>query len=100
MDHVNVTDFAEAAPRPRAFTVLIPRALQPIVNALPTEVRQQVLSELFRVAALTTQQRAGNVRGYTYALRMEVAGCAVCVEMDDARSRLMLTGLLFKRQDA
>lgn len=100
MDHVNAMDFTEAAPRPRAFTVLIPRALQPTVNALPTDVRQRVLAELFRVAALTTQQRAGNARGYTYALRMDVAGCGVSVEMDDERSRLMLTGLLFKRQDA
>ncbi|WP_224240527.1 HIT family protein [Hyalangium gracile] len=97
MDHVNATDFAEVAPRPRAFTVLIPRALQPTVNSLPTEVRQQVLAELFRVAALTTQERAGNTHGYTYALRMEVAGCAVSVEMDDPRSRLMLTGLVWKR---
>jgi hypothetical protein len=100
MDHVHETDFAEPAPKPRAFTVLIPRALQPTVNALPAEVRHQVLAELFRVAALTTQQRAGYVHSYTYALRLDVAGCAVSVEMDDPRSRLMLTGLSFKRQDA
>lgn|GEM_PF-1901520 len=94
MDHVNSLDVADAAlPRPQAFTVLIPRGLQPIVNALPAEVRQQVLAELFRLASLTTQERAGRTRGYTYALRMEVAGCAVSVEMDDPRSRLMLTGL-------
>jgi hypothetical protein len=67
------------------------------MNALPAEVRQEVLAELFRVAALTTQERAGQIDGYTYALRMEVAGCEVSVEMDDARSRLMLTGLIWKR---
>lgn len=100
MEHANVTDFTEAAPKPRAFTVLIPRALQPTMNALPTNVRQQVLAELFRVAALTAQERAGQLNGYTYAMRMEVAGCTVSVEMDDPHSRLMLTGLLWKRQDA
>jgi hypothetical protein len=100
MEHVNATDYTEASPRPRAFTVLIPRALQPAMNTLPTDVRQQVLAELFRVAALTAQERAGQIHGYTYAMRMEVAGCAVSVEMDDPHSRLMLTGLLWKRQDA
>lgn len=90
----------EVVPRPRAFTVLIPRSLRPMVDALPSEVRQQVLAELFRVAALTTQERMGNTHGYTYALRMEVAGCEVSVEMDDPRARLMLTGLYWKRPHA
>jgi len=97
MDQVNSIDVAEALQQPRAFTVLIPRALQPTVNALPAEVRQRVLAELFRVASLTTQERAGQAHGYTYALRMEVADCAVTVEMDDQRSRLMLTGLTWQR---
>lgn len=100
MDQASLVDAAEAAPKAQAFTVLIPRALQPTVNALPAEVRQRVLAELFRVAALTTQEREGRTRGYTYALRMEVAGCMVSVEMDDPRSRLMLTGLIWQRQHA
>ncbi|MBN1208488.1 MAG: hypothetical protein JXB05_26745 [Myxococcaceae bacterium] len=97
MDPVSSVDSMGVARPPRAFTVLIPRALQPTVDALPTEVRQRLLAELFRVAALTTQERTGQVHGYTYALRMEVAGCAVSVEMDDPRSRLMLTGLSWRR---
>jgi hypothetical protein len=98
MDQAQFVDAAESAPKARAFTVLIPRALQPTVNALPAEVRQRVLAELFRIAALTTQEREGQTHGYTYALRMEVAGCTVSVEMDDPRSRLMLTGLIWQRQ--
>jgi hypothetical protein len=97
MDHIDFIDFKEATPQPRAFSVRIPRTLQDTMNALPAEVRQEVLAELFRVAALTTQERAGRINGYTYALRMEVAGCEVSVEMDDPRSRLMLTGLIWKR---
>jgi hypothetical protein len=101
MDHVNSFDGTEGAlPEQRAFTVLIPRALQPTVNALPAEVRQRVLAELFRVASRTTRERSGRVEGYTYALRMEVAGCALSVEMDDARSRLVLTGLNWQRPHA
>jgi hypothetical protein len=100
MDYAHLTDVTEAAPKSRAFTVLIPRALQPTVNELPTEVRRRVLAELFRVAALTTQERSGSVKGYTYALRMEVAGCTLSVEMDDPRSRLMLTGLTWQRPHA
>lgn len=97
MDHVESSDIAQGLEQPRAFTVLIPRALQPTVNALPSEVRQRVLAELFRVASQTTQERAGRAHGYTYALRMEIADCAVTVEMDDPRSRLMLTGLTWQR---
>lgn len=100
MDQAQFFDAAESAPKPRAFTVLIPRALQPTVNALPAEIRQRVLAELFHVAALTTQEREGQTRGYTYASRLEVAGCAVSVEMDDPRSRLMLTGLTWQRPHA
>jgi hypothetical protein len=96
MDHVNASDAAEALQQPRAFTVLIPRALQPTVNALPAEVRQRVLAELFRVASLTTEERAGQTHGYTYAMRLEVANCTVTVEMDDPRSRLLLTGLTWR----
>ncbi|MFL5347562.1 MAG: hypothetical protein ACJ8AT_22480 [Hyalangium sp.] len=70
------------------------------MNTLPAYVRQQVLAELFRVAALTGQERAGQTHGYTYAMCLEVAGCTVSVEMDDPHSRLMLTGLNWKRQDA
>ncbi len=100
MDQAQYFDSTESAPKARAFTVLIPRALQPTVNALPAEVRQRVLAELFRVAALTTQEREGHTHGYTYALRLEVAGCAVSVEMDDPRSRLLLTGLTWQRPHA
>jgi hypothetical protein len=100
MDQVQSLDAVESAPKAQAFTVLIPRSLQPTVNALPAEVRQRVLAELFRVAAQTTQEREGRTRGYTYALRMEVAGCTVSVEMDDPRSRLLLTGLVWQRQHA
>ncbi|MDY7233175.1 hypothetical protein [Hyalangium rubrum] len=85
------------SPRPQAFTVLIPRALQPAMNALPTEVRQRVLAELFHLAARTTQERAGEASSFTYALRLEVSDCVVSVEMDDPRSRLMLTGLAWNR---
>jgi hypothetical protein len=100
MDQAQFFDATESTPKARAFTVLIPRSLQPKVNSLPAEVRQRVLAELFRVAALTTQEREGRTRGYTYALRLEVAGCAVSVEMDDPRSRLMLTGLIWQQQHA
>ncbi|KFE68523.1 hypothetical protein [Hyalangium minutum] len=96
MDHVEPSDVAQSYEQPRAFTVLIPRALQPTVNALPSEVRQRVLAELFRLASQTTQERAGQSHGFTYAMRMEIADCAVTVEMDDPRSRLMLTGLTWQ----
>jgi predicted lipid carrier protein YhbT len=85
------------APRTQAFTVLIPRALQPTVNALPAEVRQRVLAELFSLASRTSQERAGEASSFTYALRLEVADCVVSVEMDDPRSRLMLTGLSWSK---
>jgi hypothetical protein len=100
MDQTNAMDSDQVLPRPQSFTVIIPRSLQPVMSSLPSEVRQQVLSELFRVAALTTQERAGQLRGYTYATRLEVAGCTACVEMDDERSRLMLTGLVWNEHDA
>jgi hypothetical protein len=93
MDSLNPVDSVGHAPRPQAFTVLIPRALQPTVDALSGEVRQRVLAELFRLAAHTSRERAGIAKSFTYARQLEVAGCMVCVEMDDSRSRLMLTGL-------
>lgn len=97
MDSFPSTPSLEPAARPQAFTVLIPRSLQPTVNALPAEVRQRVLAELFRLASLTTQERSGEAHSFTYALRLEVAGCVLSVEMDDPRSRLMLTALTWHR---
>lgn len=97
MDHVDSVGSAGFAPQLQSFTVLIPRALQRSVDRLPSEVRQQVMTELYRVASDTGRERAGVSPSYTYALRMEVAGCVVSVEMDDARSRLMLTGLSWQR---
>jgi predicted lipid carrier protein YhbT len=95
VDSVNTVRFNPS--RAQAFTVLIPRALQPTVNALPTEVRQRVLAELFSLASRTSQERAGEANSFTYAMRLEVADCVVSVEMDDPRSRLMLTGLSWNR---
>ncbi|HEX8706034.1 MAG TPA: hypothetical protein VF815_44775 [Myxococcaceae bacterium] len=102
MDSVDTVNSVRFPPqRTQAFTVLIPRALQPTVNALPAEVRQRVLAELFSLASRTSQERAGEASSFTYALRLEVANCVVSVEMDDPRSRLMLTGLSWSRpQDA
>jgi hypothetical protein len=93
MDSLDSVDSVGLDARPQAFTVLIPRALQPTVDALSSEVRQRVLAELFRLAAHTSRERAGVTKSFTYALRLEVSGCMVSVEMDDSRSRLMLTGL-------
>jgi hypothetical protein len=98
MDSVDSINSVRFTPqRNHAFTVLIPRALQPTVNSLPAEVRQRVLAELFSLASRTSQERAGEAASFTYALRLEVANCVVSVEMDDPRSRLMLTGISWSK---
>jgi hypothetical protein len=85
----------------QAFTVLIPRPLQPSVERLPTQVRQALLAELFRMASLAHEQRGALPPLAPYTLKLEVAGCAASVELDTSRSRLTLVGVQCQpRQDA
>ncbi|SEU31447.1 hypothetical protein [Stigmatella erecta] len=98
MDSVDSIDSLGFEPRPRAFTVLIPRALQPFVDRLPPETRQYVMAELFRLAAQSSCRISGDNGSFTSALNLEVADCLVRVEMDVARSRLMLTQLVWQKK--
>ncbi|NVJ25445.1 MULTISPECIES: hypothetical protein [Myxococcus] len=78
----------------QAFTVLIPRGLQGSVDGLPQDVRQALLSELFRMASLAHQERSLLLpMSEPYALNLDLDGCHVTVEMDPSRSRLTLAGL-------
>jgi hypothetical protein len=81
----------------QAFTVLIPRGLQATVDGLPPEARQELLAELFRMAALAHQERNLLPSSAPYTLRLDLAGCQVSVELDPARSRLTLAGLVRAR---
>lgn len=82
-----------AAPSFQAFTVLIPRPLRPTVEGLPPPVRQALLAELFRLAALAREQRGLLPNPGPHTLRVEVAGCTAHVELDAGRSRVTLVGL-------
>lgn len=84
---------AGSAPSSQAFTVLIPRPLQSSVEGLPTQVRQALLAELFRMASLAHQQRDALPTVGPYTLPLEVAGCAARVELDASRARLTLVGV-------
>ncbi len=84
---------AGSAPSTQAFTVLIPRSLQPSVEGLPTEVRQALLAELFRMASLAHEHRGTLPPLGPYTLKLEVRGCGASVEMDTARSRVTLVGV-------
>lgn len=86
-------DSAGTSQSSQAFTVLIPRGLQATVDGLPAEARQELLAELFRMAALAHQERNLLPSAAPYTLRMDVAGCQVSVELDPSRSRLTLAGL-------
>jgi len=77
----------------QAFTVLIPRGLQGSVDGLPQDVRQALLSELFRMASLAHQERSLLQASSPYALNLDLDGCHAIVEMDPSRSRLTLAGL-------
>ncbi|NVI99405.1 hypothetical protein HV824_14920 [Myxococcus sp. AM009] len=77
-----------------AFTVLIPRGLQATVEGLAAETRQELLAELFRLAALARQEESHLPPEFPYTLRLDVAGCQVSVELDPSRARLTLVGLL------
>lgn len=77
----------------QAFTVLIPRGLQAMVDGLPPDARQELLAELFRMASLAHQERGLLPSVAPYTLRLELAGCQVSVELDPSRSRLTLSGL-------
>ncbi|MBZ4417618.1 hypothetical protein [Myxococcus sp. RHSTA-1-4] len=77
----------------QAFTVLIPRGLQATVDGLSPDARQELLAELFRMAALAHQERGQLPSAAPYTLRLELAGCQVSVELDPSRSRLTLAGL-------
>lgn len=81
------------APSSQAFTVLIPRPLQPTVEGLSTEVRQALMAELFRMASRSGEQRGPLRTVGTYTLKVEVAGCGARVELDASRSRLTLVGV-------
>jgi hypothetical protein len=86
------------APRPsQAFTVLIPRGLQATVDGLSAEIRQAVLAEVFRMASLAWQERGLLPASAPYTLKLDVADCQVSVELDPARTRLSLTGLIRSR---
>ena len=78
----------------QAFTVLIPRGLQATVDGLSAEGRQELLAELFRMAALAHQERGLLPSSAPYTLHLDLAGCHVRVELDPARSRLTLSGLV------
>ncbi|MCP3137073.1 hypothetical protein [Pyxidicoccus xibeiensis] len=84
---------AGASQSSQAFTVLIPRGLQATVDGLQAEARQELLAELFRMAALAHQERSLLPASAPYTLRLDLAGCQVSVELDPARSRLTLSGL-------
>jgi hypothetical protein len=84
---------AGASQSSHAFTVLIPRGLQASVDGLPAQSRQELLAELFRMAALAHQERGLLPSTSPYTLRLELAGCQVSVELDPTRSRLTLSGL-------
>ncbi len=90
-------DSAGAAQSSQAFTVLIPRGLQATVDGLPAEARQELLAELFRMAALAQQERSLLPSASPYTLRLDLAGCQVSVELDPTRSRLTLAGLVRAR---
>jgi hypothetical protein len=77
----------------QAFTVLIPRGLQAAVDGLNPQSRQELLAELFRMAALAHQERNLLPSSAPYTLRVDLAGCHVSVELDPSRSRLTLSGL-------
>lgn len=74
--------------------MLIPRGLQAAVEGLAAETRQELLAELFRLAALARQEESQLSPEFPYTLRLDVAGCQVSVELDPSRSRLTLVGLL------
>ena len=74
--------------------MLIPRGLQAAVEGLPTENRQELLAELFRLAALARQEQGQLPLEGPYMLRLDVASCQVSVELDASRSRLTLVGLI------
>lgn len=84
---------ATGAPSSQAFTVLIPRGLQGTVDGMPPELRQALLSELFRMASLAHQERSLLPASLPYALHLDLEGCHVTVELDPSRSRLTLSGL-------
>ena len=90
---MNSAETAGIAQSSQAFTVLIPRGLQGTVDALPPGARQELLAELFRMAALAHQERGLLPSSAPYTLRLELAGCQVSVELDPSRSRLTLSGL-------
>jgi hypothetical protein len=84
----------------QAFTVLIPRGLQAVVDGLPSGARQELLAELFRMASLAHQERGLLPSMAPYTLRLELADCQVSVELDPSRSRLTLSGLQRARAQA
>lgn len=88
---------AGTAQSSQAFTVLIPRGLQATVDGLMAEARQELLAELFRMAALAHQERGLLSSSAPYTLQLDLAGCHVSVELDPARSRLTLAGLVRAR---
>jgi hypothetical protein len=90
-------DSAGTSQSSQAFTVLIPRGLQATVDGLPSDARQELLAELFRMAALAHQERNLLPSSAPYTLRLDLAGCHVSVELDPARSRLTLAGLVRAR---
>lgn len=90
---MNSAGTASISQSSQAFTVLIPRGLQGTVDGLPPDARQELLAELFRMAALAHQERGLLPSTSPYTLRLELAGCQVSVELDPSRSRLTLSGL-------
>jgi len=94
---MNSAETAGVSQSSQAFTVLIPRGLQGTLDGLPPQARQELLAELFRMAALAHQERGLLPASSPYTLRLELSGYQVNVELDPSRSRLTLAGLLRAR---
>jgi hypothetical protein len=94
---MNSAETAGVSQSSQAFTVLIPRGLQGTLDGLPPQARQELLAELFRMAALAHQERGLLPSSAPYTLRLELSGYQVNVELDPSRSRLTLAGLLRAR---
>ncbi|MBJ6760757.1 hypothetical protein JGU66_08270 [Myxococcaceae bacterium JPH2] len=82
------------APAP-AFSVLIPRALQDALEALPAEVRRSLLAALVGLAS--REARRDGPPTDLESMTLEVAGHRAFVTADRERARWRLTGLVRAR---
>ncbi|MBU8897201.1 hypothetical protein DRW03_17630 [Corallococcus sp. H22C18031201] len=79
------------APEP-AFSVLIPRALQDALAALPGEARRALLAALFGLASREARRDVPSTD--LESMTLEVAGHRAFVTADRAQARWRLTGLV------